>query len=493
MPTDKLGKVDYSGFTLNGRLDNDLAVFEKIFADDVTFQSRIISSLNTPALKCAVLFMDGMASTKIINEDIIMPVTSAALGNAQITAGMVMQSVIVGNSASETGDVEELCLSILSGDSVVLIDGQTSALKINSRGFAVRSIGEPDDEKSLRGPREGFTESVMMNASMIRRKLQTSDLKFKSKTFGTRSNTTAFICYLDSIVDKKILAELEKRLEKVLMDGVLDVNYIQEHIRDSPRSIFKTCGSTEKPDVVAAKLLEGRIALILDGTPIVMTVPYLFVENLQSADDYYNNFYYGTIGRLLRFVGFLITISAPAIYIALVAFHPEMIPTSLMLSATAAINKVPFPTVFECVLMLCIFEVLRETGIRTPNKIGSALSVVGALVVGQAAVEARIVSVPVVIVVAVTAITGLMIPRLSGAVITTRLLLILAASCLGFYGYFLALVTLFFYMTGLKSFSMDYTSQMFTYNPHQLKDIYVRSPIPDMTTRPIKMSEDIER
>ena len=400
MPVDQHGNMNYDGLSLQEGLEDSLCVFNNLFSDDTTFQFRFVSNQKNPVIRCAILFLDGMSDTRTINVSIIEPIMSADLGYANGLSQAILETVIAGNSISVVAEIKELVEGILSGDTVVLIDGETSAILVNSKGFAVRSISEPDDEKSLRGPREGFTESLMMNAAMIRRKLQTSDLKFKSRSFGNRSNTRAFLCYLDSVADKGILEELERRLDTMCMDGVLDTNYIQENIKDSRWSVFKTCGSSEKPDVVASKLLEGRIALILDGTPIVMTVPYLFIENLQVADDYYNIFYYGTIGRILRILGFLITISAPAVYVALIAFHPEMIPTSLMLSIAAAISKVPFPTVVECVGMLFIFEVLRETGIRTPNKIGQALSIVGALIVGQAAVEARIVSAPVVIVVA---------------------------------------------------------------------------------------------
>lgn len=493
MPTDKTGKVDYSGFGLSANLEDSLHVFQQIFSEDATFQHRFARNLFNTGVRCAILFLDGMADARTINENIVEPITSAALAGAPVSAQAILDTVVAGNSASKASDIQELAEGILSGDTVVLVHGEAAAIRVSTKGFTVRAISEPDDEKSIRGPREGFTESLMVNASLLRRKLQTSDLKFKSKSFGTRSNTKAFLCYLDSLADKKILEDFERRLDAVTVDGVLDINYLQEYVKDSRRSVFKTCGSSEKPDVVAAKLLEGRIALILDGTPIVMTVPYLFIENLQVADDYYTNFYFGTIGRLIRMLGFGITISAPAVYVALIAFHPEMIPTSLMLSIAAAISKVPFPTVVECAGMLIIFEVLRETGIRTPNKIGQALSILGALIVGQAAVESRIVSAPVVIVVALTGITGLMVPRLSGAVIAIRFLLLTAAACLGFYGYFLTLLALFFYLTNMKSFGVDYTSQMFTYNAEHLKDIYARPAMPAMGSWPLRLSQDTER
>jgi len=490
---DKKGTIQYSQPGLSEDLGTSLAIFEEIFTDDVTFQLREFSCRSDNRVRCATLYLDGMISSRIINEDIIQPITLAHLENTPGLFQTILTSVIVGGEITQESDMDSIIKALLYGDTILLVHGFAQAIVVGSKGFTVRSISEPDDEKSLRGPREGFTESVMMNASMVRRKLQTSDLKFKSRTFGTRSNTRAFICYLDSLVDKGILAELEARLDRICIDGALDINYIQEHIKDSPRSIFKTCGNTEKPDVVAAKLLEGRVAIILDGTPIVLTVPYLFIENLQVTDDYYTNFYYGNIGRILRILGFFITISAPAVYVSLVSFHPEMIPTGLMLSIAAANSKVPFPTVVECMGMLAVFEILRETGIRTPNKIGSALSIVGALIVGQAAVEARIVSAPVVIIISLTGITGLMVPRMSGAVIFLRFALIAAAACLGFYGYFLALITLFFYITGLDSFGVDYSSQLFSYNPAHLKDIYLRPSMSRMNTRPLTFNNDVER
>jgi spore germination protein KA len=260
-----------------------------------------------------------------------------------------------------------------------------------------------------------------VNLSMLRRKLRTTDLKMEYKTFGTRSKTKACICYLGSLVNKDVLAELNKRLESFSIDGTLDVNYISEMIRDAPISPFKTIGSTERPDVVAAKLLEGRVALFLDGTPVVLTMPIFFIESFQSDDDYYLNYYFASIGRILRIMAFFIATSIPAIYIALVDFHQEMLPTPLLISISAARQGVPFPTVVEAICMLAVFELLRESGSRMPTMMGQALSIVGSLVIGQAAVEAKIVSAPIIIIAAASGIAGLMIPRLKGAIILLRL------------------------------------------------------------------------
>ena len=216
----------------------------------------------------------------------------------------------------------------------------------------------------------------MQNLSNIRRRLRTNDLKIKTMKFGRRTKTCAYVCYLDSIVDKTILNELNRRLGQIDIDSVLDTNYIAELTRDNRFSVFRTTGVTERPDVVVGKLLEGRIAVLLDGTPTVITVPYLFIENFQSSEDYYLSFYYTSFARMLRLLAFFLTITVPALYIALVAFQHEMIPTPLLLSLANARKGVPLPASLEAFIMIIVFDILRETGIRMPTGIGQALSIV---------------------------------------------------------------------------------------------------------------------
>ena len=249
---------------------------------------------------------------------------------------------------------------------------------------------------------------------MVRRKLKTHELKFKFRVLGSRSHTKACICYLEGLANEAILAELEKRLDKINLDGIMDTNYIIELIKDAPLSPFKTIGNTERPDVVAGKLLEGRIALILDGTPVAITLPYLFNEYFQTNDDYYTNFYFASISRIIRIISFILTTSAPAVFIALTTFHQEIIPSSLLLSISLSRQRVPFPTIIEALVLGLIFESIREAGVRASSNIGASLSIVGALILGQAAVTANFFSAPMLIVVGFTVVSGLMFPKLSG-------------------------------------------------------------------------------
>ena len=483
---DAAGNMDYGGAVLTSSLDENAALIRRIFADDATVIERRVENRLRPKARCCVFFIDGMADNQVVDEYIVKPIVgSAALGLSDDPAEELSRDVLVANDVRRESAVETLVSDILSGDTLVFADGSSEALIISTKGYKTRAVSEPDAEKALRGPREGFTESLLVNLSLVRRKLHTPDLKMKFRTFGTRSNTKACLVYLESLTDPDLLAELERRLDRIDIDGVLDTNYISELIKDAPRSPFKTIGTTERPDVVAGKLLEGRIALILDGTPVALTLPYLFIENFQSDDDYYLNYYFASMGRLLRILGFLFSLSIPAVYVAFTTFHREMIPTNLALSVMQAHQGIPFPTFLECFLMLIIFEIIRETGIRMPSNIGQALSIVGALVIGQAAVQAKFISAPMVIVVAITAITGLINPKVKGATILFRFLSLFAAAILGLFGFAFVFAALMIHLYSLESFGVVYMSQVSSVRPQEMKDNAVRAPWAFMKTRPV--------
>lgn len=490
VPDDK-GITHLDDNKIQKKLERNIQIIEQIFKEDGTLIKRNFENQNNSKVKCCAFFIDGMVDNKRIDEYVIKPIITGdcSVFNKDYVDDIKLK-VIVSNDVKESESFEELVQGIVYGDTIVFVDGYTSALIVSTKGWETRAIAEPDTEKALRGPREGFTETILINLSMLRRKILTPDLKFKFRTIGTRSNTKACICYLESLTDENVLTELNKRLDKIEIDGVLDVNYIIELISDSPGSPLKTTGVSERPDVIASKLLEGRIALFLDGTPVVITVPFLFIENFQANDDYYLNYYFASIGRLLRVLGFLMTISIPAVYVAFTSFHREMIPTDLALSIIEAHKGIAFPIVVECVIMLVIFEIIREAGIRMPSNTGQALSIVGALVIGQAAVEAKFISAPMVIIVAITAITGLINPRIKGTTIILRFLFLFAASFLGLYGYAFAFVGFLIYIFSMQSFGVIYTSHLTTGKFERTKDTSIRAPWKYMTNRPIFEQKD---
>lgn len=466
-------------------LDDNIFQFKKIFHDDDTFMTRTFANLQQSQAKFCVLYIDGMVDPEMANKAIMEPIIQSTLPkNYEGNIDAILNQVILSNNAEKSRDTEKLITSILRGESVLLMDNCDEALIIGTKGWKSRTITEPDSEKIIRGPREGFVEPILVNLSMIRRRLGTPDLKFKSLTIGVQSKTKISVCYIDGIVNQKILEEVLQRLDKINLDGIIDSGYLAELIKDASYSPFKTIGSTERPDVAAARLLEGRIILIADGSPVVLTLPFLIEEYFQADEDYYINYYYSSISRILRMLGFIITVTSPAIYVALMTFHQEMLPTPLIISIFAARQGVPFPTTIEILAMLVVFELLREASIRMPSNIGQALNIVGVLVLGQVAVQAKLVSAPVIIVIALSGITGLMTPRIKGPVLLLRLILILLSGLIGLYGLIFGIMGIIIHLCSIRSFGIPYMMSFTSLKLEDLKDTTIRAPLWFMKNRP---------
>ncbi len=489
-----LSGEQWKNAALSKDLSENINLIKAIFKNDHTLITRSIETPCDPVIKYCLVYCDGMVNNKLINDDIIRPLLEYKPEKKQPDLmDVIAKQVTLSDSVDKVTELEKIVQGIVYGDSILFANGQNEALILNTKGWGTRSVSEPDNEKVLRGPREGFNEALLMNLSMLRRKIRTPDLKMEFQTFGTRSNTQGCICYLEGVVNSEVLAELKKRLKTFSIDGILDANYIVEFIRDAPYSPVKTVGITEKPDIVAAKLLEGRVALFLDGTPVVITVPHLFIEHFQSDDDYYLNYYFASIGRFLRLFAFFVATSLPALYVALTTFHQEMLPIPLFMSISQARQGVPFPTVLESVLILIVFEMLRESGVRMPGSMGQALSIVGALVIGQAAVAAKIVSAPMVIIVGFTGISGLMVPRIKGADILLRFILLGLSSMLGLYGYMFGMLGFLTHIFSLSSFGIPIMSSIYTNGPQDRKDIFFRAPWWNMKKRPKYISPNTTR
>ncbi len=467
---------------LSSSLAKNVQTMEEIFKDVDTLRSRYIENTHSKELRCRIFYFDGVVNCELINEHIIKPLM---ISEAKPSGGNVVINQIVQIDESKiTDQFCDIVEAITYGNTVLFIEGQDKAVLLNTKNFSTRSVDEPDNEKVLLGPREGFTESMMQNLSLIRRRALTPDLKMKNKILGTRTKTKVCVCYMDSIVNRKALDELNSRLEKIDIDAVLDSNYISELTRDAPWSPFPTVGYTERPDVVLGKLMEGRIAVFVDGSPVVMTLPYLFIENFQSSEDYYMHYYYASIARLLRIVAYLLTISVPALYISIGAFHHEMFPLQLFISIATDRKSVPLPAAIEALVMLIVFDILRETGARMPSTIGSALSIVGALVIGQAAVDAKLVSAPMVIIIALTGITSLLVPKLNTSSMIIRVVLLLFSSMFGFFGYMVGISFFVTHILNLRSFGVPQIMLSRKLKYQNVKDSFMRAPWWQMINRP---------
>lgn len=485
MQANEKGEIDYDKTKPSSSLAKNIKAFKTFFDGDETVKYRLCADD-----RCCVIFMDGMVDSDMISHYIIQPLQLYASKYSE--DGNLLDKTLVGEK-STTEKYSKAVEGLIRGDAVLMQSGFKELCIFSTRGFPIRGIAEPDNEKALWGPREGFTESLLQNTSMLRRRLSTSDLKFQFLTVSKRTNSRACLCYLDSLVNRGILVELRRRLDKLDVDSFMDTYAINERIRDHQHSLFNTIGKTERPDTAASKILDGGVVLMLDGSPVALLVPFLFKENIKSRDDNYLGFYYASISRLLRYLAFLVTISAGAVYISVVNFHIEMLPVSFMLAISVATSGLPMPTFMEFILLMLVFEMLREAGVRMSSKMGQSLSIVGALVIGQAAVEARLISAPMVIVVASAAITGLMIPTLSSTVIVIRLAAVIGASLFGFYGYSLVMLGLAVHLFSLESFGIQYTGGLLSTSRNDLMDTYIRPPSPEMKRRSKFVARDRKR
>lgn len=466
---------------LSHSLDENHQFLKELFTDcsDVVVRAFTIE----PDIPSLLLFVDGLVSTELLNDTMK---SLMLLGGGEASIDRIIGALLPVSQTQTSDNFGDLLVSVLSGDTALLVEGNAKSALLGMRGMEKRSVAEPDTESVVRGPREGFVESLRTNTSMIRRKLKTPRLKMKSMTVGKESNTSIVICYMDDLAMPSMVEEVVKRIQQIQVDSVLESGLIEEFIQDDAYSPFPQMQYTERPDVVAGGLLQGRVAIIVDGTPFVLIVPFVFVQILQASEDYYERFQIATLLRWLRYLFLFLSLTTPALYVAITTYHQELLPTTLMLSVAAAREAIPFPAVVEAFIMEVTFEALREAGIRLPKAVGSAVSILGALVVGQAAVQAGIVSAPMVIVVSITGIASFTIPRFNGA-IAIRMLrfpILIAASLFGFYGIFFSLMILLGHLANLRSFGVPYLSPLGPLSYGDMKDVLIRAPWWKMEKRP---------
>lgn len=447
-------------------------------------------------LKAVLIYISGLVETSVVNENIIAPL----MGNLNShcpseisiknTVSYLKSTMLTVGVISEENSIDPIVSSILSGYTALILNGSSEALLIDTVGSVQRDISLPTSESSVRGPQEAFIENLSSNLVLLRKKIRNQNFTIETMILGKQSKTKVSIVYLKDIVNPKLVEEIRYRLGKISMDAILESGYIEQFIEDAPFSPFSTIGNSEKPDVVAAKILEGRAAILVDGTPYVLTVPKLMIESFQNAEDYYSRPYYASFIRMLRWTSFIISTLSPAIYVVLITFHQELLPTPLLITMAASREGTPLPTVAEVLLMSVVYEILREAGVRLPRPVGSAISIVGALVIGQAAVEAGFITAPMVIVTAITAITTFVVTPLTDAAVLLRFFFIIVASILGAFGIMGGLLIVLVHLCSLRSFGTPYFAPIAPLNFQGLKDTFIRMPLWTLFTRPEMITWD---
>jgi len=399
---------------------------------------------------------------------------------------IILERLLNNGKAQTTTDLLQLVHFVLDGNLALVIDGSTTAILAGVQGMEQRSVEEPTTEPNVRGPRDGFVESLATNVSLIRRRIRSSRLKIETYEVGAVTRTKIAVCYIQGIVNDKLVEEVKQRLLGINTDGILTSGAIEEFIADQSFSLFPLIQYTERPDRTAGSLLEGRIALIVDNTPSTLLVPCTFLPLIQAAEDYSNTSIFSTFIRTLRFIALNIALLLPALTVTVLSFQQDFLPTQLIETLSNTRQGLPFTIFVELILMEFLFELLQEAGARLPQTIGQAVSTVGGLVIGQAAVSAGFISPVTVIVVALTAIASFTLPSYAAenSIRILRFALLILAAILGSVGVMLCLIVILAHLCSLRSFGIPYLSPFAPLSPRDLKDSFIRVPWPLMKTRP---------
>ncbi len=486
---------DDSDATISTSLEENQKKIEKIYQlplnKDVVLRNIIIS--DQPEIKAMLVFMDGLADKEIVNMTVLKPLMLLRNGQQKLDTedlvSTIIEQCLPSGQASRVGSFKEVQQGINTGDTLLFFDGIHEAVTIETKGFEHRGVDRPATEQSVRGSQNAFTEVLRVNTTLIRSMIHSSDLITEMIPVGKRGHSNCAVMYLGSVANSELVAEIRRRIQGVDTDLIIDSSILESLIIDFPKNPFPQTLSTERPDRVAVHLTEGRVAILVDGSPFGHIVPVSIFTLMHSADDFSLHYYYSNVLRMVRWIGGFISMLLPGIYLAISTFHQEAIPTELLLSITAARSQVPFPTFIEIMLMEISFELIREGGLRIPGILGSTLGIVGAIILGQAAVTAKIVSPIMVIVIAVTGLASYSIPeyRLASTFRLLRLIYIVLAMVMGLVGMACGFLIFTAILCSLKSFGMPYLAPI---APKTIPggDIILRKPTHMQERRPDELN-----
>nr|WP_238357461.1 spore germination protein [Cohnella zeiphila] len=475
---------------MSGRLEEVVRVINGLLGDNDDFVMRELRIFGRhPAV---IFYYSNMVDQAGINSDVLKALMYPPPQFREEAAPRGrLKEVILCDALHHTevkleSDLASLVEGVLRGQAVIAVDGIDEAYVVNTRSILKRSIDTPATEQVIRGPREGFIELLGTNLSLIRYRLQTCDLRIKSMELGRRTQSKVAICYLEGVVSPDLVKEVNRRLSQVDIDAVLDSGYLEQYIEDNHYSPFPQVQYTERPDKVVANLLEGRVAIMVDGSPLALLVPTVFNQFYQTVEDYTERFLLMSAIRLARLVALVFSLIFPSLYVSIISFNPELIPTEFAVAVAGGRAGVPFPAIVEVLVMEVSMEVLREATIRLPQQVGGALSIVGVLVVGQAAVAAGFASPITVVIIALTTIGSFATPAYNAA-LALRLLrfpLVIMAGIFGLYGVMIGLILIANHLLSLKSFGVPYLSPLVPGNFQGMKDLIARAPLWWMWRRP---------
>ncbi len=460
-------------------LESIFKEIKKIFGESPDLKSRI---LDVPNGRIGYTFLDSVCSDDKISE-FFMKSTLNLTGDDLFKE---LQNKIANSNIKKITSIDEVLKVLPNGFTCVFVEGKNDIIAIETKGELDRGVSEASSEAVIRGPRDSFTENFMTNLGLLRKRIKDPNLWIKELTIGKRTETKIAIAYIHGIAREKSIKKIEKTLRNIDIDGILDSGYIREYLIQDKKTVFPMVISTERPDLTCQSLLNGKIVIMVENTPIVLLCPSIFTDFFHSPEDFYQKNLNVNFSRILRFLSFIITLLLPAFYIAITTFNPEIIPDELLFSIIKQRSNVPFPTAFEVFLLMLAFELLRETDIRMPQSMGTAISVVGGLILGDAAVSAGIVSPISIIIIAITSICGLLFSDVDmiNALRLWRFLFLLAGSFLGVIGIVVMGLIFITNMCSISFLDVPYMMSIAPFNLEDNKDSILKFPTPKLIKRP---------
>ncbi|MBE5752794.1 MAG: spore germination protein [Clostridiales bacterium] len=474
-------------------LDENLKILKELLpAQDVltySFETK-------DGVACAVIYADGMVNKQLLGELVARPLTKITLNIKQNDGGRYetnevqaelqefIKTTLLFPELKDGTEFSKLTDEILDGNSLLLVDGLDTGFIIGAKLLPVRSISEPPSDVAIKGPREGFIEDIKTNMTLVRKRLKCPELRFETLKIGKRSNTHVAISYLDGISSQETLQKIKEQLQKINVDCIVDSSYIAGFLAPRKHSVFKQVGSTEKPDVFCAKIAEGRVGILVDGSPIALTLPFILTEDLQSSEDYFISPFMASVYRGIRLTALFVALLLPALYVTAQIFKMQLLPLGLMLTIAGSVQGLPLSPSLEIFVVLLLLEILKEASIRMPKYVGMSLSVVGALVLGEAAVSAGFLSTPAIIVVAVSGICLYTVPNFVETGSILRWIFLLVAGSVGVFGIVLFVAFLLYYLVGADGFGTPLLSPFSPLTTQDLKDTIIKYPLEELPKRP---------
>ena len=473
---------NYKDIKISNKLDEILLDLRTIMNNTMELN---VMEINIGGADCALVTIEGMVASSYMSDMIFLPLMSLEIP-ADENPNLAVYNFLTAKSLMTAerhilytyGNVVQ---DLFSGFALIFIDGIPKAVSLGIQGYAQKSISLPTSENNIMGSQEAFAEVIRTNISLIRRRLKSPALKFEMMQVGEQSSTDVCMVYMVGKASPKIINKIRKKLSNIKLDTIISSGYIKPFLEDNvSENLFSNIGHTERPDVLCTKLNEGKVCVLIDGTPFALICPVLFTENFKTIDDYCSKNYFATYLRWIRYFAFLLAVAFPGIYVATASYHPEMLNTNLLLNLYASEQATPYPLFFEILIIMALLELMREASIRLPSAVGSAVSIVGGLIIGDAAVKSGIISAPLLIIVGLTATASFIIPQLNQQTSVLRLAFIFSGGAAGFFGIAVCGIVIIANVCAMDEFRIPYTAPVTPFSLKGIKDVFARASFKSM-------------